>query len=53
MFQLTFSHILIATMAWLIRSSISAQVSGIVVGGGGNGKLVGQIFYVLGYVGDG
>ena len=37
-------------MAWVIRSSTSAKVSGIVVGCDGNLKLVGLFFEILGYI---
>ena len=52
LFRQTFSRVSIAAMAWVTRSSTSAKVSGIVVGCGGDPKLVGQFFEILGYMGD-
>lgn len=48
LFRLTFLRVFNATMAWLIRSSISAYVSDIVVDGGGVEKVLDQKFHVLG-----
>ena len=50
LFRLIFLRACKAAIAWGIRSSTSAYASGILVGVGGDVKVVGQKIDVLGYV---